>query len=120
MSLIDNNGGTIKVRRDNVILRVPVEQKSYYMGLGYNVINEAGKVIEETVPTDVATLQRFYKDAKKKIAELEEEIKSLKAQKPEKKKESKPVVEQPIELVIDQQPVAEKVTVSSRRRKSNK
>ena len=78
------NGDLIKIRRDNVILRVPVEQKAYYMGLGYNVIGANGEVLEETVPTDIASLQRFYKDAKKKIAELEAEIKELKSAKKEK------------------------------------
>ena len=92
MSLIDNkeeqNSGMIQVRRDNVILDIPVDQKDYYKGLGYNVLGSDGQVVEETVPTDLATLQRFYKDAKKEIAELKEEIKSLKAQ-----KKAKPVSE---------------------------
>lgn len=81
MSLIDSKvveQGTIKVRRGNAILRVPEEQKSYYMGLGYNVIGEDGKVLEETIPTDIGSLQRFYKDAKQQIAGLEAEIESLK------------------------------------------
>lgn len=94
MSLIDNkeeqNSGMIQVRRANVILDIPVDQKDYYKGLGYNVLGNDGQVVEETVPTDLATLQRFYKDAKAEIAELKEEIKSLKAQ-----KKAKPVVSEP-------------------------
>ena len=84
MSVFDDRQNVIKVRRDNVILRVPADEKSYYMGLGYNVVDERGAVIEETTPTDVASLQRFYKDANKKIAELEAEVKRLKSQKREK------------------------------------
>lgn len=83
----EKQDGLIKIRRDNVVLRVPKDKKSYYMEQGYDVIEENGRVIEETTPTDIATLQRFYKDAKKKIAELEAEIKTLKAQ-PKQKKEA--------------------------------
>lgn len=112
MSLVDNRqeGELILVRRDNVVLDVPAEQKSYYMGLGYNVINEKGATVEETTPTDVATLQRFYKDAKKKIAELEAEIKALKSQKRER-------AEKKSEAVTFDDVVVQPVQTTSRRRR---
>lgn len=114
MSLVDSRqeGDLITIRRDNVVLDVPADQKSYYMGLGYNVINESGAVIEETVPTDIATLQRYYKDASKKITELEAEIKALKSQKKEKSEKTEAVVTNLDEVAV--QPV----TRGRRRNKS--
>lgn len=123
MSLIDNKvfesveGGLITVRRDNVLLDIPVEQKSYYMGLGYNVVDKMGNVLEETTPTDIGTLQRFFKDAKAEIAKLKdenaslrEEIKSLKAT----AKKTKVKEPEPIEEAVEEQPAA----TTRRRRRS--
>ena len=121
---VRQNDGLIKVRRDNVILRIEPEQKAYYMGLGYNVVDNAGKVVEETIPTDIASLQRFYKDAKSqidtlksRIEELEEENASLKKAKPAKKEvvvaEPEPFVEEDIENV-------EPETVAPKRRRKSR
>lgn len=117
MSLIDDRqeGALITVRRDNVVLDIPADQKNYYMGLGYNVIGKDGSVIEETTPTDIASLQRFYKDAKKKIAELEAEIKTLKAQKREK-----PVKKEEPILSFDNVEVVEQPTVTQTGRRRRK
>ena len=121
---VRQNDGLIKVRRDNVILRIEPEQKAYYMGLGYNVVDNAGKVVEETIPTDIASLQRFYKDAKSqidtlksRIEELEEENARLKKAKPAKKEvvvaEPEPFVEEDIENV-------EPETVAPKRRRKSR
>lgn len=115
MSLIDNKTaeqGTIKVRRGNAILRVPADQKSYYMGLGYNVIGEDGKVVEETIPTDIGSLQRFYKDAKQQIAGLEDQIKSLKDEIKSLKTQTKPEAKEAKPKADFEEPVT-----STRRRK---
>lgn len=118
MSLIEQatTANMIQVRRDNVILDIPADQKDYYKGLGYNVIDRSGNVIEETVPTDLAALQRFYKDAKVKIAELEAEIKELKSQKkPAKKSEkSEPVILEELK----EEPIPTTPVTSTRRRKN--
>ena len=120
MSLIDNtvNDNLIKVRRGNVILRISAEQKEYYMGLGYNVIDKTGKVIEETVPVDKATLQRFYKDAKEELGRLKAENKALKDEIEALK--SQPVAVEP-EVVEEPEAIEEEVEIvkpTRRRRKS--
>lgn len=117
MSLIDTKEqvvmtAMIQVRRDNVILDVPAEQKDYYKGLGYSVIDQTGKVIEETAPTDVAGLQRFYKDAKQQIAGLEAEIESLKGEIKSLKSQKKAKAPEPEEASFE-----EPVPTSTRRKK---
>lgn len=67
----------IRVERGNVVLHVFEEEKRHYLQLGYNVTDEMGNILEESVPKDVGTLQRFYVDGKKKIAELEARVKEL-------------------------------------------
>ena len=67
----------IRVERGNVVLHVFEEEKRHYLQLGYNVTDEMGNIIEESVPRDMGTLQRFYVDGKKKIAELEARVKEL-------------------------------------------
>jgi len=75
------------IQRANVVLQVEDSEVEYYLNLGYNEITKDGKIIRETVPTDLHLLQKHYVDSKKKIAELEDEIAKLKA----KKTDSKPV-----------------------------
>ena len=75
------------IQRANVVLQVKDSEVDYYINLGYNEITKDGKVIKETMPTDIHILQKYYVDNKKKIAELEAEIAKLKA----KKTEVKPV-----------------------------
>lgn len=74
------------IQRANVILQVEDYEVDYYLNLGYNEITKDGKIIRETIPTDLSILQKHYVDSKNKIAELEAEIAKLKA----KKADSKP------------------------------
>lgn len=67
----------IRVERGNVVLHVFEEEKRHYLQMGYNVTDENGNILEESVPRDIGTLQRFYVDGKKKIAELEAKVKEL-------------------------------------------
>ena len=62
---------------------------------GYRVVNEAGVVIQETIPTDMATLKLAYKqhtelikEQKATILALEAELAELKSAKQEKPSES--------------------------------
>ena len=72
---------TIRVQRANVILDVPSDEKANYMAKGYSVIDvKSGKIIEEAVSNDVATLQVQLKNANKKLADKDAEIKKLKAE----------------------------------------
>ena len=72
---------TIRVQRANVILDVPSDEKANYMAKGYSVIDvKSGKIIEEAVSNDVATLQVQLKDANKKLASKDAKIKKLEAE----------------------------------------
>ena len=68
------------VQRMNVILDVPDDEVDYYMTSGYSVIDGNGKVIKETMPTDVATLQKCYRDHVAEIEKLKAEITKLKSE----------------------------------------
>lgn len=64
----------ITVRRANVLLDVPEEQKEEYLSKGFDVIDKDGKVLTAaTMTNDVNTLH-------KKLAEAQEQIKILKAE----------------------------------------
>ena len=68
----------VKVRRANVVLRIAEQQVSYYLSQGYNVINDAGEVIQASIPRDIGTLQKAYVEHLDKIEALEKEIAQLK------------------------------------------
>lgn len=70
-----------RIRRINVTLNVPDDEVDYYINLGYDLIDNTGKVIRKAMPRDVATLQKYYKEHTKKIEELEAEIEKLKSEK---------------------------------------
>lgn len=69
---------TITVKRANVVLGISESQLDYYMNQGYDVIDETGKVIKASVPTDVGTLQKAYFDHINEIGAMKEEIEALK------------------------------------------
>jgi len=71
---------TITVKRANVILDISESQLDYYMSQGYDVIDETGKVIQASVPTDVGTLQKAYFDHINEIEAMKEEIEALKTE----------------------------------------
>ena len=72
---------TIRVQRANVILDVPSDEKANYMAKGYSVIDvKSGKIIEEAVSNDVATLQVQLKSANEKLASKDAKIKKLEAE----------------------------------------
>ena len=72
---------TIRVQRANVILDVPSDEKANYMAKGYSVIAaKSGKIIEEAVSNDVATLQVQLKNANEKLASKDAKIKKLEAE----------------------------------------
>lgn len=82
----------IKVRRGNVILRVPEYQKGEYLARGFDVISEDGKVVEATVPSDVNILKKAYVEHLAKIKELEAKLAEATKKTPVKKVE-KDVIE---------------------------
>ena len=69
----------IKVRRANVILQVPEEQRKEYLAKGFDVVDENNNVIEYTVPSDLNTLKTAYSNHIKEIEKLQAENKKLKS-----------------------------------------
>lgn len=80
----------ITVKRANVLLTVPEDQKSEYLAKGFDVVDDRGRVVEHTTPSDVNTLKRAYIDHLKEIEKMKKEISELKSQlKAAKKKKNK-------------------------------
>ena len=73
-----------RIRRANVTLDVDDTEVEYYLNLGYNVIDDNGKVVSEALPSDLRTLQKHYIESKKRIAELEAEVAELRGGNTEK------------------------------------
>lgn len=69
----------IKVRRANVILQVPEEQRKEYLAKGFDVVDENNNVVEYTVPSDLNTLKTAYSNHIKEIEKLQAENKKLKS-----------------------------------------
>lgn len=92
------------VKRANVVLEVRDYEVERYKNEGYSIIDAAGNVIEETVPTDLKTLQQAYKKHKEYIKELEEKLKAVNEP---KTSEKKPVEKEPVvtEKVAEEKPV---------------
>lgn len=67
----------IKIQRGNVILDIQDYEVDRYLKMGYNVIAENGEVIKSSIPTDLATLQKFYVEHTKRIDELEKRVAEL-------------------------------------------
>lgn len=64
----------ITVRRANVLLDVPEEQKYEYLAKGFDVVASDGTVIEHTVPSDVNVLKKAYTDHISEIAKLKAKL----------------------------------------------
>ncbi len=80
---------TIKVRRANVVLVVPEEQRKEYLAKGFDVIDSAGKIVEYTIPSDVNILKTAYTNHVKEIEMLKAENKKLKSELRAAKKKAK-------------------------------
>ena len=65
------------VQRANVILHIDDDSAQKYLNLGYNVIDEKGKVLKEAIPSDIGTLRKCYVEHLNKIAELEAKLAGL-------------------------------------------
>ena len=76
------------VQRANVILRIDDDSAQKYLNLGYNVIDEKGKVLKEAIPSDIGTLRKCYVEHLNKIAELEARIAELEHPKEVKSKKA--------------------------------
>ena len=70
----------VMVQRDNVVLEIKEDAVDRYLAMGYNVIDSKGNVIKKTIPNDVKTLQKEYKEHLDKIKELENKVVELQEQ----------------------------------------
>ena len=91
--MVSDNMKIIKVRRANVLLRVPEEQKGEYLAKGFDILDDNGNVVEYTTPSDVGTLKTAYVNHIKEIDKLKSEIKKLKSDLRATKKKSKEINE---------------------------
>ena len=76
------------VQRANVIFHIDDDSAQKYLNLGYNVIDEKGKVLKEAIPSDIGTLRKCYVEHLNKIAELEARIAELEHPKEVKSKKA--------------------------------
>lgn len=79
-----------KVEKGNVVLRIKDSEVQRYIDMGYNHIDEGGNIIQESVPTDVATLRKAYIDHVKEIEDLKAEIVKLTTKPTKKAKDTTP------------------------------
>lgn len=70
----------VKIRRGNVVLRVPKEQVDRYIRDGYSAYDENGNLLKRSVSNDIATLQAKQIESDKIIASLQNQIADLKNQ----------------------------------------
>lgn len=69
------------VQRGNVYLTIPEDDIKKYMAKGYNVIDEkTGKVIRQSIPTELGDLQKAYSEHVEIIKNLTAEVERLKAE----------------------------------------
>lgn len=67
------------VRKGNVVLTIPDTDIEKYMAKGYSIINgTTGKVIRQSIPTELKELQKAYSEHVNIISQLKQEIDTLK------------------------------------------
>ena len=69
-----------QVRRANVELTIKDSEINRYLDMGFDVIDQYGRVEKTAIPTDVATLRKAYQDQLDMIARLEAENTTLRKQ----------------------------------------
>ena len=111
---------TVEVRRGNEYLTVPEDAVDRYIAKGYDVLDNKGNVVVESIPYDVATLRGAFVTHKAKIAELEAEVANLKEKlAASSKPQATPVIiDEPKAEIPAEEPVKEApVKATSRRSK---
>lgn len=76
-----DNSKLVKIERGNVVLRVPEYDVQRYLDQGFNLLDDKGNIIKQSVPNDVGTLRKAFEDHIKRIEELEKENAELKVRK---------------------------------------
>lgn len=70
----------VRIERGNVVLDVKEDAVDHYMALGYNVVDEQGRIIKTAIPTSLGALQAAFVANEAKIADLEAEVERLNAE----------------------------------------
>ena len=65
-------------RRGNQISRIEEHQIAALLEQGFDIVDEKGSVLYEAVPTDLTVLKKAFVENRKRIAELEAEVDTLK------------------------------------------
>lgn len=68
------------VQRGNVFLTINDADINKYMAKGFSVVDKFGKVIKQSVPTELGQLQKAYSEHVELIKQKDTEIASLKAE----------------------------------------
>lgn len=68
------------VKRGNVFLTIRDDEIEKYMAKGFSVVDKNGKVIRESVPTELGQLQKAYSEHTETIKKLTAENAQLKAE----------------------------------------
>ena len=105
-------GDIVTVKRGGSYLRIPALAVERYMAKGYDVVDDAGNILQGSIPNDINILKRAYKEHVDEIKRLKEEIAELKAKpKAEPVKQSKlfgTEVEEPSVEVIPEKKTTKK------------
>lgn len=69
-----------EVQRGNVFLTVSEDEINKYMAKGFSVVDERGRVIRQSVPTELGPLQKAYSEHVETIKKLTAEVEKLKSE----------------------------------------
>ena len=68
-----------QVQRANVYLTIEEAEIPKYLAKGFNLLDASGRVVKQSVPTDIGTLQRAFTEHEAEISKLKSEIQALKS-----------------------------------------
>lgn len=72
----------VRVQRANVLLDVDDDALNKFLHMGYNQVDPiTGEILNESVPTDIGSLQVAYNRHKAEIAELKAKVAELESEK---------------------------------------
>ena len=77
------------VQRANVVLEVKEDAVDRMLGMGYNLIDEQGNVVQRSTIKTVESMTELYNIEVEKVAKLEKQVAKLKAEIKNLKKASK-------------------------------
>ena len=100
----------IYAERGNKVVSISEDAISRYVEQGYVIKDASGKILRDTVPTDMASLKKAFIECREENKALKEEIAKLNAQLVEKttQKAAKKEVEEPTVATTEEKPVSEK------------